>query len=158
MIQEELNRKTISLAFSAEHLTIDTLKKAIALYLRYHKSHVKVKHGKISVKKLMQQDQGASTIEINRKGVPEFDRIARRYHVDYAVQRSRDSPAKYTVFFKARDTDVITKAFREFVDSNEKKKDRPSVRKKLSVLREKVKEDLIKKTPKLRQKDRGQTL
>ncbi len=40
------------------------------------------------------------------------------------------------VFFKGRDADVISRAFKDYCDLNEKKSKRPSVREKLKKFRE----------------------
>lgn len=42
------------------------------------------------------------------------------------------------VFFKGKDADVITQAFKEFVKVNEKKRGRVSVREKLAEFREQL--------------------
>ena len=41
--------------------------------------------GKQTVKKLIGQDQGVSNIEVTDSSIRDFDRIARKYGVDYAV-------------------------------------------------------------------------
>ena len=46
------------------------------------------------------------------------------------------APPKYIVFFKGRDADVITQAFKEYVKANEKKQNRVSVKEKLAAFRE----------------------
>ncbi len=69
---------------------------------------------------------------------PDFERIARKYGVDYAVKKDRStSPPKYLIFFKARDADALTAAFSEYTQKKVKKADRserPSVLEKLSPL------------------------
>lgn len=45
------------------------------------------------------------------------------------------------VFFKGKDADVITQAFKEFVKVNEKKRGRVSVREKLAEFREQLGKD-----------------
>ena len=48
------------------------------------------------------QNQGVSNIEINDPSIRDFERIARKYGVDYAVKKDRStSPPKYLIFFKA---------------------------------------------------------
>ena len=69
--------------------------------------------GKQTVKQLIGQNQGVSNIEINDPSIRDFERIARKYGVDYAVKKDRStSPPKYLIFFKARDADALTAAFR----------------------------------------------
>ena len=49
-------------------------------------------------------NQGVSNIEINDPSIRDFERIARKYGVDYAVKKDRStSPPKYLIFFKGRD-------------------------------------------------------
>ena len=69
------------------------------------------------------------------------------------------SPPKYLVFFKARDADVLTQAFKEFVKTNEKKnKRRVSVKKKLEHFKEVVAQQKLLEKVKELHKDRGQSL
>ena len=44
--------------------------------------------GKQTVKQLIGQNQGVSNIEINDPSIRDFERIARKYGVDYAVKRT----------------------------------------------------------------------
>ena len=54
------------------------------------------------MKQLIGQNQGVSNIEINDPSIRDFERIARKYGVDYAVKKVRStSPPKYLIFFKA---------------------------------------------------------
>ena len=135
-MQDEVNEKTVALSFRAARLTKDTLGKAIRMYLQHRQGKkmrkVVQKHGKISVKALVGQGQGASAIDVGKDDIKAFERIARRYDVDFAVKKDKTvRPPKYIVFFKGKDQDVIAQAFKEFVDRNEKKKLRPPLRAKL---------------------------
>ena len=68
-------------------------------------------HGKQTVKQLIGQNQGVSNIEITDPSIKEFEKIARKYGVDYAVKKDRSSsPPKYLIFFKGRDADALTAA------------------------------------------------
>ena len=81
--------------------------------------------GKQTVKQLIGQNQGVSNIEINDPSIRDFERIARKYGVDYAVKKDRStSPPKYLIFFKGRDADALTAAFSEYTQKKVKKADR----------------------------------
>ena len=55
-----------------------------------------IPHGKQTVKQLVGQNQGISNIEITDPSIKEFEKIARKYGVDYAVKKDRSiSPPKY---------------------------------------------------------------
>ncbi len=78
--------------------------------------------GKQTVKQLIGQNQGVSNIEITDPSIKEFEKIARKYGVDYAVKKDRStSPPKYLIFFKGRDADALTAAFTEYTDKKVKK-------------------------------------
>ena len=154
-MQEEVEQRTVTLAISTSKMTANVLKSAISKYLAYRKDKAKngpVKPcGKQSVKKLVQQDKGVTNIEITDKNIKDFERIARKYGVDFALKKDKtgDIP-KYLVFFKARDADALTAAFKEYTAKTDRKKERPSVLKKLRKFKE-VAADID--TPKVRKKE-----
>ena len=88
-----------------------------------------------------------SNIEINDPSIKDFERIARKYGVDYAVKKDRSaSPPKYLIFFKGRDADALTAAFSEYTQKKVKKADRserPSVLAKLAQFKELLKNTVV---------------
>ena len=118
-MQEEVEQRTITLAITTTKMTANVLKSAISKYLAYRKEKKRegpVKPcGKQSVKKLVGQDQGVANIEITDKNIKDFERIARKYGVDFALKKDKTGEVpKYLVFFKARDADALTAAFKEY--------------------------------------------
>lgn len=89
-------------------------------------------------------------IEITDPSIKEFEKIARKYGVDYAVKKDRSSsPPKYLIFFKGRDADALTAAFTEYTSKKVKKAEkteRPSVLAKLSQFKEMVKNAVVDRT------------
>ena len=154
-MQEEVEQRTVTLAISTSKMTANVLKSAISKYLAYRKEKKRegpVKPcGKQSVKQLVGQDQGVSNIEITDKNIKDFERIARKYGVDFALKKDKtgDIP-KYLVFFKARDADALTAAFKEYTAKTDRKKERPSVLQKLRKFKEAA-VDIA--TPKVRKKE-----
>ena len=131
-MQEEVENKTVALAINTLKLTARELKTAILKYLESQKTKSRaspeILHGKQSVKSLAKQNQGMTSIEITDKNIKSFERVARKYGVDFAVQKDKSLiPPKYIVFFKGRDADAITAAFTEFTATAVKKAARPSV-------------------------------
>jgi len=61
------------------------------------------------------------------------------------------------VFFKGRDADVLTAAFKEFTARNLDREKKPSIRKLLSQAREKAKQKTLQRE-KVKAKDRGPEL
>ena len=157
-MQEEVQSKTVTLSINATKLTARTLKQALSKFLAYKSSkHKETKdvtpHGKQSVKQLARQNQGLTNIEITDKNIKDFDRVARKYGVDYALKKDKTStPPKYLVFFKAKDADALTAAFKEYTAVTVKKQNKEPIVQKIKSIA-----DRIKTLPaKVKNKDRGE--
>lgn len=156
-MQDEVESKTLTLIVSGTKFTGRLFKTAIAKYLAHRKEKKIQKQrekdtpvipkGKQTVKQLIGQNQGVSNLEITDPSVKAFERIARKYGVDYAVKKDRScSPPKYLVFFKARDADALTSAFTEYTQKKVRKAARPSVLEKLGQFKELVKNTVVDRT------------
>ena len=141
-MQEEVEQKTVTLIINSSKFSGRVLKSAVGKYMQHrrakHNEHTAAKaksdvvsHGKISVKELNAQGQGLTSFELKKDdGIRQFERIARKYGVDYAVRKTKDTPPKYVVFFKSKDS--MDNAFKEFLTSQIRKKSREPLRKKLA--------------------------
>ena len=67
-------------------------------------------HGKQTVRQLM--GHGAATNSIEVESPKDFDRVARKWNVDYAFYQV--APDKHLLFFKAGQADAITACFSEY--------------------------------------------
>lgn len=64
--------------------------------------------------------------------IKSFERVAKKYSIDFSLKKDVTAdPPRYYVFFKARDADVMTAAFKEYTGKSLNKDKKPSVRKKL---------------------------
>ncbi len=100
-MQEEVTQKTIALVFKSSRLTADVLKKAMKMYLEHRKQGKQMPHGKISVKELVGQGMGASSIEVTDNNIKSFERVAKKYNVQFAVKKDKtEKPPKHIVLFK----------------------------------------------------------
>ncbi len=156
-MQEEVENRTLTLIVSGTKFTGRLFKAAISKYMAHRREKKLEKQrsrdspvtpkGKQTVKQLIGQNQGVSNIEINDPSIKDFERIARKYGVDYAVKKDRSaSPPKYLIFFKARDADALTAAFSEYTQKKVKKADRserPSVLEKLAQFKELLKNTVV---------------
>ncbi len=132
-MQEDIEHRSVTLVISGSKLTGRMLQKAMSKVLSHfkhkHQQHKEViPHGKQTVKELIGQNQGVSSMEMTDDGIRAFERIARKYGVDFAIQKVKGEPPKHLVFFKARDADALTAAFEEFTAKQLHKRERPSVR------------------------------
>ena len=156
-MQEEVENRTLTLIVSGTKFTGRLFKAAISKYMAHRREKKLEKQrsrdspvppkGKQTVKQLIGQNQGVSNIEINDPSIRDFERIARKYGVDYAVKKDRSaSPPKYLIFFKARDADALTAAFTEYTGKKVKKAEkteRPSVLAKLAQFKELLKNTVV---------------
>ena len=133
MIDEDVSRRTIALSIRTGKLTARTLAYALQAVGRKiqkeHRAH-QMPHGRQSVKKLMAH--GAATNSIELTGAPkDFDRVARRWGVDYAFYKT--GPDKYLLFFKSGQADAVTACFGEYSRRvlNKAKTDRVPIREQL---------------------------
>ena len=137
-MQEEVESRTLTLAVNGTKFTGRMLKAAVTKFMAYRRSHKAANvhpKGKQTVKQLTRQGQGVNTMEIADENLRQFERIARKYGVDYAVRRDKDAePPRFLLFFKGRDADAISAAFKEFMTAKERKSERPSVLQKLREL------------------------
>ena len=158
-MQEEVEQKTIALVINATKLTGRELKKVIIKLLEHQKNkknHPNIPQGKQSVKQLAKQGQGMTSIEITDQNIKDFERVARKYGVDFAVMKDKHQvPPKYVVYFKGKDADAITNAFKEYTSDMVKKAARPSVLAELKKLAELMKNTIVQK---VKHKDKEQSL
>lgn len=146
-MQDEVNEKTVSLCIRCGKVTANLLKAAMKKALvKMEQEKQKLKgqkqpkqdkedktyKGKQSMDKLMKQNVQLSNIEITDGNIKSFERVAKKYSMDFSLKKDVNAdPPRYYVFFKARDADVMTAAFKEYTGQSLNKDKKPSVRKKL---------------------------
>ena len=138
-MQDEVRDKSVALVIrvgkNGGKLTADLLRWAIRQYQRQANEP---QHGKQSVKSLVEQGGGVQNIEITDKNIKSFERVARKYGVDFALKKD-PSQGKYLVFFKARDADALNAAFAEYTAKTlNRQSGKPSLKKQLSHFKELV--------------------
>ena len=110
MIDEEISRSTIAISVRASKLTARGLAYALGeAAKKIRKSQAP--QGKQTVKQLLRHGGEASAIDLPGR-VKDFDRVARRWGVDYAIKRVEKG--KYLLLFKAKQADAITGCFSEY--------------------------------------------
>lgn len=157
-MQEEVTQKTIALSIQTAKLTASVLQKALKKLLEAQKKKKPRLHqGKQTLRQLMKHNTGVSNIEITDENIKAFEHTAKKYGVDFALKKDISTqPPRYLVFFKGRDADMLTAAFKEFSAKNLDREKKPSIRKLLSQMREKTKQH--RQREKVKTKERGQEL
>ena len=108
LIDEDVSRRTIAVSIKATKLTGRVLAQAcLAVGRKIKKAHRarQTPHGKQTVRQLM--GHGAATNSIEVESPKDFDRVARRWNVDYAFYKT--GPDKYLLFFKSGQADATAR-------------------------------------------------
>jgi len=132
-MQEEVEQKTFNIVVSTTKLTARTILNAGKAAIQQQQA--KIAGGKQSVRMLLRQNRGVSSVEIDKTNIKGFERYAKKYGIDYAIRKdSSEMPPRYLVFFKAPDAEAFHAAFKEYSASLLSKTKRPSVLEKLHEL------------------------
>ena len=126
-MQEEVTRGAVTLIVDGAKLSEQVFEKAVKKFLEEIQKSQKPKiyRGRQSLKQLASQNAGLANIEISDKNIKAFSRVAKKYHVDFALKKdtAAEQP-RYLVFFKSRDADAITAAFQELASADNSPNDR----------------------------------
>jgi hypothetical protein len=139
-LQEDLENRSVALTTKATKLTAQALAALMRAALRKMKeSRGKPKEGKQSMKQLA-RGGSLSSVDVTDENIKAFNPVARKYGISYSLKRADSSePPRWVVFFRAKDADAMTGAFKEFSSKMVKREtDRPSVRETMRDLREKI--------------------
>ena len=88
------------------------------------------------MRQLQKQYGDLRSVTIDDDNTRQFERIARKYHVQYKVYRCEKG--KYEIFFKAPNDAAMQSAFREYAAKKIRKADRPPITETLQKLREQI--------------------
>jgi len=163
-MQEEISQRSVTLIVQTGKMTGKVFLQAIQKYLDILKQQRELKarekqlhpayQGRMTIRQLMKERSGLSNIEIHDEHIHDFERIARRYGIEYAIKKERNKEAPhYLIFFRSRDTDVLQTAFNEFVKKRLKIQERPSLREKLQKLKLQHKESAARVPEKVQRKE-----
>ena len=89
-MQDEINEKVIALSIRTTKLTAEMLQKSIRFMLSQIKKQLDKPvqhHGKQTLKQLMKQNAGVSSIEITDSNIKAFESTAKKYGVDFALKK-----------------------------------------------------------------------
>lgn len=113
LAEEDVSRRTVALIVNSGKLTARTLAlalRAAGRQIEKERQAHQQPHGKQSVKKLI--GHGANTSCLPVEAPKDFDRVARKWKVDYAFYKT--SEGKHLLFFKSGQADAITTCFSEY--------------------------------------------
>lgn len=153
-MQEELENRVVVMIETGTKLSAHVLKTALTALLAaekqtrsrmtaaksntQHQLRKEPRHGKTSLKALTKQGKSLQTIEVSDQTIGSFNRVARKYGVDFAPYKIKGEN-KYLVFFKAPDRDSIAAAFEEYTAKESRAANRMTIRKRLEKIRDEMK-------------------
>jgi len=145
-MQEHLEDRSVVLATRTAKMTAQVLANLMRATLKQvRKSSDKA--GQMSFKQLS-KGGALSNIEITEGNIKAFDPIARKYGVHYKLQKDNSvEPPKWLVYFRSKEVDSMTAAFKEFSSTVlHKSKEKPSARGTMQKFREVLKNAVRTKT------------
>ena len=171
LLQEEVENKSVNLVVTTTKLSARVLYDALKEYteeikVKYAEKEAEKKtakkdttiKGKQTVKELIGQGQGVSSMPIGESGIKDFQRIANKYGLDFAIVKDKtEKPPKYMVFFKAKDADAITSVLKEYSAKQLKKhtkNKKPSLLQKLKKFKEMLAMNPQKERQRKRERER----
>ena len=105
-MQEEIEQKSFNIMISTTKLSARTVLRAVKAAFRLYQS--KASQGKQSIRTLLRQNRGVSSVEISKTGIRGLERYAKKYGIDYAIRKdTSEVPPRYLVFFKAPDAEAF---------------------------------------------------
>lgn len=130
-MQDEITEKAVNLAVRVGKLSYETGKKAIEKLIAElekngqsaktaqktkttQKANKKpeFKQGKQTLNQLRRQNDGLSSMELKNPNLRLLNRIMKKHNIDFAPVK--DGKGKYILFFKGKDADVLTHAFKKY--------------------------------------------
>lgn len=167
--------KTLRLAFKAAQLSGRVIFNAIKKYMANRKD-VTDHHGEMDIKKLIQKEGQMQQMDVSNKDIKEFRKELKKMGVDFSITKRTLNPdereelkntlpegsdipkSEYSLWFKAKDLEVIDKSFKEYIAKHENKESikeqvKQSVREKLDKFKEMI--PLINRKDKEKHMNRG---
>lgn len=144
---EQTDRKTLGIIVECAKMTPEIFEKALKDAVSNIGNHTP--SGKITLNQLSKQGK-IESIMVNENNIGGFSSIARKHNLTYALKRitADDGSRKYLIAFKGKDTEIMNKAFNEFLQEKTQTKETLLNKEKVQEIKhnisEKEKEDKSK--------------
>jgi hypothetical protein len=142
MINEEITQKDINLAVRVSSIAAAELKKALEKVLaqlqqgkgktpEQSKSTAdpELKRGKQTLKQLHKHNDGLSSIELKDPELRRLYREMKKNDIDFSCVK--DGKGKYTLFFKGKNADEMTHAFKRYTEKTVARADKKAIKTEL---------------------------
>ncbi|MCL2190342.1 MAG: PcfB family protein [Defluviitaleaceae bacterium] len=165
MINEEVAGKSVEVAVRISNLSLDLILKGLdflkkklegtpdkPLVTAKQDGVPDLKHGKQTLQELHKHNEGISTIELTNPNLRELNRTMKKADIDFSVVK--DGKGKYTLFFKGKNADEMTRAFKQYSKKMVKIADKKAIKTELTEAKTAAKA-LDAGRDKEKKKDRG---
>jgi len=140
-MQEEIVEKAIDVGFRISELTIDLILKGLDKIIKGLEKKPdekpldgakdapkdpELKQGKQTLKELHKHNDGLSTIELKDPNLRELHKAMKKSDIDFSCVK--DGKGKYTLFFKGKNADEMTNAFKRYTEKVTDIADKKAVR------------------------------
>ncbi|MDR1210154.1 MAG: PcfB family protein [Clostridiales bacterium] len=140
-MQKEIQNRSVVLTTKAARISARALAAMMKAALRQSRRNRDAPaRGRQTVRRLS-RGGALQNVEITDENIKSFQPFARKYGVDYALQKDASSePPRWLVFFKSKDVDAMTAAFKEFsAKTLTKSREKPSTLDAMEKFRELLK-------------------
>jgi hypothetical protein len=150
MINEEMTQKDINLGVRIGSIAASELKKALEKLIAQLEEVKKnppeqsktpkdpeLKHGKQTLKELHKHNDGLSSIELKDPELRRLQRELKKNDIDFSVVK--DGKGKYTLFFKGKNADEMTHAFKRYTEKTVARADKKAIKAELKAAKAQAK-------------------
>ena len=167
MINEELTDREINLAVRVGSTAAAELRKALEKVLAQLQGKEKppeaskdpktpqdpaLKTGKQTLKQLHKHNEGLSSIELKDPNLRALYKEMKKNDIDFSVVK--DGKGKYTLFFKGKNADEMTNAFKRYTEKTVARAEKKAIKTELKEAKAATK-DLDKGRDKVKNKSKG---
>lgn len=161
MVNEELANKTLQMEIKAGKLTAKLILKLLKKLLQEVEKaggnldkYLKSQANEVKLKDMVKKGQ-LEEINVKDEELKELKKELNRHGVKFSVMKDKTT-GTHSVFFQAKDTTILNKAFKNVIDTLEKKeKTKDSIRKSIDKFKEMAKDVITKDKVKNKQKEQS---
>jgi hypothetical protein len=141
-MQEEIVDKSIDVAARITNLTLSQILKALDTIIKglekkpdektpEQPKDPELKEGKQTLKELHKHNEGLANIELTNPNLRELNKYMKKADIDFSCVK--DGKGKYTLFFKGKNEDEMTHAFKRYTQKMIVREDKKAIKLDLKI-------------------------
>ena len=160
MINEEISNRVVNIEVNVLKATYQEILSQVKKLQQRSKQHggldklIKVEGNEVKLKDMVKKGQ-LEEINVKDGELKELKKELNKHGVKFSVMKDKET-GTHSVFFQAKDTKVMNKAFQNVLSNIEKKeKNKESIHKKIEKFKELAKNTISKDKVKIKQKEQS---